>query len=224
MFTELRDGVWWLECTGVNAYLLEDDDGLTLVDAGTPFDAAKIEACVTEAGFDVGEIERILVTHYDFDHVGSAPKLSVEVPVHVGRADVDYATGQRRPRLRGPKPLIQLLSGLLVPDLPEGRVRPVDDGDAVGGFTAHHAPGHTPGHTVYVHEDRQAAFLGDLVVERGGSLRPSPWVLSYDTDAVRRSVRDVATGAGDFEVAAMGHGTPFCERGSDRLREVAGTL
>ena len=223
MITELREGVWWLQCTGVNAYLLEGD-GLTLVDAGTPFDAAKIEACIDQAGFDVHDIERILVTHYDFDHVGGAAKLSVDAPVHVGRGDVDFVTGARRPRLRGPKTLVQLVSGPLVPDVPTARVRPVADGDEIGGFTAHHTPGHTPGHTVYVHEDREAAFLGDLVVERGGSLRPSPWVLSYDTDAVRRSIRDLAAATGDFEVAGMGHGTPYHSRGSDRLREVAGSL
>jgi glyoxylase-like metal-dependent hydrolase (beta-lactamase superfamily II) len=224
MLSELSEGVWWVDCTGVNAYLVADDDGLTLVDAGTPFDAARIEAAVGEAGFDRADVERILVTHYDVDHVGAAANLAVDAPVYVGAADADYVTGAARPPLGAPKPLIQILGGLLVEDLPADRVRPVADGDAVGGFTAIAAPGHTPGHTVYVHEDRGAAFLGDAVVERGGSLRPSPWLLSYDTDAVRESVRAVAERAGAFDVAALGHGTPFGRNGSDRLRELAESL
>ena len=219
MLTELRDGVWWLDCTGVNAYLVEDGDGLTLVDAGTPFDAARIEAGIDQAGFARADVERILVTHYDIDHVGAAAKLAVDAPIYVGRGDVAYATGEERPPLDGSKTLIQLLSGLFVRNLPEDRVRPVDDGDRIGDFTAVHTPGHTPGHTVYLHEDREAAFLGDAVMERNGSLQPSPWVLSYDTGEVERSLRDLATRAGDFEVAAMGHGLPFGRRGSERLQE-----
>ena len=49
-------------------------------------------------------------------------------------------------------------------------MRRVADGASVGGFDAVYAPGHTPGHTVYMHEGLDAAFLGDLVAERGGSL------------------------------------------------------
>ena len=224
MITELRDGVWWLDCTGVNVYLVEDGDGVTLVDAGTTFDAARIEAGISEAGFDRDDVERILVTHYDFDHVGGIAKLAVDAPVYVGHADADYVTGEDRPPFGVPKPLVQLVSGPMVGDVAADRVEPVHDGDAIGGFTAIHAPGHTPGHIVYLHEDREAAFLGDMVVERDGSLQPSPWLLSYDTDAVRESVRDVADRAGEFEVAAMGHGTPFGRNGSDRLREVAESL
>ena len=34
MVTELLDDVWWFDLRGVNAYLVEDDETLTLVDAG----------------------------------------------------------------------------------------------------------------------------------------------------------------------------------------------
>lgn len=224
MLTELRDGVWWLDCTGVNVYLVEDGDGLTVVDTGTPFDAARIEAGIDQAGFARADVERILLTHYDVDHVGAAATLAVDAPIYIGRGDVAYATGDERPPLRGSKTLIQLLGGPFVRNLPEDRVRPVDDSDSIGGFTAVHTPGHTPGHTVYLHEDRDAAFLGDAVMERNGSLRPSPWVVSYDTREVERSLRDLETRAGDFEVAAMGHGLPFGRRGGERLRETVAAL
>lgn len=221
MLTELRDGVWWLECTGVNAYLIEDGDGVTLVDAGTPFDAAKIEAAIDTAGFDREDIQRILLTHYDIDHVGAAAKLSVDAPVYVGSADADYVTGKRRPRVRSAKTLVQFLAGPLIPTLSDSRIRRVEDGDDIGGFSAIHAPGHTPGHTVYVHEGRETALLGDLVIERDGKLRASPWYLSYDTNAVEDSIRKVNARTDSIEMAAMGHGTPFMREGSRRLREAA---
>ncbi|MFQ3319907.1 MAG: glyoxylase-like metal-dependent hydrolase (beta-lactamase superfamily II) [Natronomonas sp.] len=221
MLTELRDGVWWFECTGVNAYLVADGDGLTLVDTGTPFDAATVEAAVESAGFDLSNVERILITHYDFDHVGSVAKLAVDAPVYIGRADAPLLTGEQRPPLSGAKPLLQLVTSPLIPEVSNERVRRVDDGDEIGGFTAYHAPGHTPGHTVYVHEAREAAFLGDLVIEREGELQPSPWFISYDTDDVHRSIEEVVARAPDIEVAAMGHGMPFRTGGGDRLRTLA---
>jgi glyoxylase-like metal-dependent hydrolase (beta-lactamase superfamily II) len=224
MLTELRDGVWCYECKGVNAYLVADGDGITVVDAGTPFDAARAEGAVDAAGYDLSAVNRVLVTHYDFDHVGSVAKLSVDAPVYVGHEDADLLTGQGRPPLTGAKPLLQLALGPLVPDVPTDRVRRVEDGDEMGGFTAYHTPGHTPGHVAYVHEEREAAFLGDLVVERDGRLRPSPWFISYDTDAVERSVGDLAERAPPFEALGMGHGTPFERGGGQRLSELADSL
>lgn len=224
MLTELRDGVWWFECTGVNAYLLADDEGLTLVDTGTPFDTATVEAAVESTDFGLQNLERILLTHYDFDHVGSAAKLATDAPIYVGRADADLLTGEARPSPIGLKGAMQFLTGPLIPDVRDGRVRRVDDGDDIGGFTAHHTPGHTAGHTVYVHEEREAAFLGDMVVERNGDLRPSPWFISADPDEVESSIREVAARTPDFEVAATGHGTPFRRDGGERLQALADRL
>ena len=144
MLTELRDGVWWYECKGVNAYLLADDDGLTVVDTGTPFDAAHVEGAVDAAGYDLASVSRVLLTHYDFDHVGSTAELSVGAPVYAGRDDADLVTGEARPGLSGAKPLLQFALGPLVPDVPADRVRRVDDGDDIGGFTPTTLPATPP--------------------------------------------------------------------------------
>lgn len=222
MVTQLTDGVYWLDLTGVNAFLLDDDE-LVLIDAGTRFDADDIEAGIGEAGFDLGDLDRILITHYDMDHVGALGKLPVSVPVHIGADDAPLLTGERKPPLSGLKTFTQRISGPLVPTLGNERVEVVEDGDRIGGFDAYHTPGHTPGHTVYVHEDRSACFLGDAIVERNGEFRASPWFLSHDTDRARESVRAFA-GAATFDVAAMGHGTPAATDGSDRLEELAAEL
>jgi glyoxylase-like metal-dependent hydrolase (beta-lactamase superfamily II) len=221
MVTELRDGVWWYEASGVNGYLVADDDGVTLVDAGTPFDMTTVEIAVEDAGFELGDVERILVTHYDIDHVGSIAKLAIDAPVYIGREDAPYLTGAKRPLPVNFKGLTQFVSGPFVPKVPNRRIRRVDDADVIGGFTAYHTPGHTPGHTVYIHEEHEAAFLGDLVIERDGELRPSPWFICDDSEGVDRSLASLAAAAPEFDVAAMGHGTPFKTGGSDRLTRLA---
>lgn len=222
MVTELREGVWRIDCGSVNAYLAEDDV-LTLVDAGTPRDAGTVRAAVEEAGFIVGDVERILVTHYDIDHVGSLATLGTDADIYLGAGDVGFYVGDEKPPLGNRKGAFQRVAGHLV-SKPGRGVTSVADGDKIGSFRAFHTPGHTPGHTAYVSEELSVAFVGDLVMEDGGRLKASPWYLSYDADRVRDSIHYLADQEPAVEVLAMGHGTPFVRNGAVRLAELGEEL
>ncbi|WP_435155205.1 MBL fold metallo-hydrolase [Haladaptatus sp. DFWS20] len=223
MATELADGLWWFELGSVNAFLADDDGELTLVDAGTPFDSGDIARGVSDAGYSINDIDRVLVTHYDFDHVGALSRLPIDAPVFVGKADAPVLSGTKAPNWRNHKGALQRVAGSLV-SAPKNELYSVEDSDEIGSFTAYTTPGHSPGHIVYVSDTLDVAFLGDLVQESHGELKASSWVISYDTDAVRDSIVSLAERAPDFEVAAMGHGVPFIRGGSERLRELAETL
>jgi glyoxylase-like metal-dependent hydrolase (beta-lactamase superfamily II) len=220
MATELVDGIHWFELRGVNAYLVADDV-LTLVDAGTPFDARAIESEIEDAGHAVEDVERVLLTHYDLDHVGTLARLpDLDATIRAGAADAAILTGESAPPLSNHKGAFQRVTKPFVrsPDLP---VEPIADGEEVGSFTTHHTPGHTPGHTAFVSEEQSAAFLGDLVFEDGGALTSSPWLMSYDTDEVETSVRSLAERVPEFDVLGMGHGVPFVRDGDERLADLA---
>lgn len=222
MATELADGVWWFSLRGANVYFV-DDDVPTLIDAGTPFDAAGIERELDELGYTVADIERVLLTHYDFDHVGALSELELDATAYVGAADHPFLSGERRPPWRNHKGALQRAGGPFVraPDLP---VESIADGEEVGSFRAYHTPGHTPGHVAFVSEKHSTAFLGDLVFEKRGKLTPSPWALSYDTDEVERSIREFDDRAPAFETLGMGHGIPYLRNGDARLTELAGRV
>jgi glyoxylase-like metal-dependent hydrolase (beta-lactamase superfamily II) len=224
MATELADGIWWFDLRGVNAYLVEDGDTVTLVDSGIPYDRRRLVVELDQLGYSPGDVDRALVTHYDFDHVGGLGRVTgFDGTVYAGRPDASLIAGERRPDWHSHKGFTQRLTAPLL-SLPESPVEPVDDGDTVGSFTVYHTPGHTAGHVCYVSEERSVAFLGDLVRETNGRLEPSPWILSEDTDQVRSSIRRLAAEAPEFAVAAMGHGVPFRENGSQRLQELADRL
>jgi glyoxylase-like metal-dependent hydrolase (beta-lactamase superfamily II) len=224
MVSRLTDTVWQFELRGVNAYLV-DDDVLTLVDAGTPFDDDAIRTGLIELGYDVGDLERVLLTHYDFDHVGALAALEpdLDATVYASAFDGGLLTGDRSPPLTNHKGILQRVLGPLVSD-PSLPVRTVADGDEVGSFTAYHTPGHSPGHVAYVSRQVGAGLLGDLVTESDGELRASGRVVSYDTGAVRDSIVSLAERAPPFEVACMGHGTPLASGGSAALQSLANTL
>lgn len=220
MATELADGIHWFELRGVNAYLVADDV-LTLVDAGTPFDARAIESSVEDAGHTVGDIERVLLTHYDLDHAGALARLpGLDATIRAGAADAAILTGDSKPPLSNHKGAFQRVTKPFVrsPKLP---VDPIADGEQVGSFTAYHTPGHTPGHTAFVSAEQSAGFLGDLVFEGDGTLTSSPWLASYDTAQAEASVRSLAERAPAFDVLGMGHGVPFLGDGDERLADLA---
>jgi glyoxylase-like metal-dependent hydrolase (beta-lactamase superfamily II) len=221
MATELADGVWWFELRGVSAYLV-DDDVPTLVDAGTPWDEASIRDGLADAGVDVADVGRVLLTHYDLDHVGTLAALTPELDatVYTGAFDAAILRGERSPPWRNHKGAFQRLAGLLT-TLPELEIESVDDGERLGSFTAYHTPGHTPGHVAYVSESLDVGLLGDLVSAADGRLEPSEWLISYDTDAVLESVRDLADRAPPFEAACVGHGDPVASGGSEALDALA---
>ena len=222
MLTRLGDGTWWFDLSGVNAFLIEDDV-LTLVDAGTPLDVGAIVAGIEKAGHAVADVERVLLTHYDMDHVGALSRLdNLDAVVRTGAADAAMLTGETNPPWRNHKGALQRVTGLFVGcDFP---VAAIDDGETVGSFTAYHTPGHTPGHTAFVSEERSVGFLGDLVFEDGGALDASPWLVSYDTDEAAVSVRSLAERAPAFDMLGMGHGVPFVRDGDQRLADLAELL
>ncbi|MFB6150166.1 MAG: MBL fold metallo-hydrolase [Haloarculaceae archaeon] len=221
MPTELRDGVWWLDLGGVNAYLVDDGGTVTLVDAGPPWRAGAVLDGVVEAGFALSSLERVLVTHYDADHVAGLARLGgLDATVYAGRDDAALVAGDARPGWGSLKGASQRLMAPLVGD-PAVDVHPVGDGDTVGSFTVYGTPGHTPGHVAFVSERLEAGFLGDLVRESDGDLEPSPWFLSADADRVAESIRDLAGRAPPFEVLGVGHGVPFKRDGKARLDALA---
>lgn len=220
--TPPRNTVFRLPLRGVNAYLVDDGD-LTLVDAGTPWDGSRLRRALAARRCDVADLDRVLLTHYDVDHVGGLAALDdeLDVPVYVADPDASVLEGVASPP-RSVKGLTQrLMDGFVTrPSVPVRRVREDDD---VGEFTAYRTPGHTPGHTSYVHGSG-VAFLGDVAVSVGGQLRPPPRLLTHDSATNAASVRALADRCPPFDVAAPGHGDPLRSSGYGALCRLADKL
>jgi len=239
MAQQLADGVWLLDLglvppLATNAYLVDDTDavadggsdaageaGVTLVDAGLFWNLQSIRDELAAAGYTIGDIDRVLLTHYDLDHTTGLNRIADELtaPVYLGSDDARLVDGDHDPNAFHHKGLFHRIARKVAP-LPDGlTVKSVEDGDRVGRFTAHHTPGHNPGHTAYVHDDG-AAFLGDLVWEEDGELTPPFWLDSYDMHELRESIRRLGDRADDFELACMGHGTPMSSDGGAAIQQL----
>lgn len=210
----------WAEPLVVNGYVTETGDGVTLVDTGMPLNRRPLRSELAAAGYALGDVDRVLLTHYDLDHVGGVGRF--DCPVYLGARDVDLVRRVWNPPFDHPKGLFHRAARRAV-DLGGADLRPVEDGQRIAGFTARHTPGHNPGHTAYVRDDG-AAFVGDLLWETDGELTTPFWGDSYDMRELHRSVRRFAADAGDVEIICPGHGVPFVRDADARLRALAGRL
>ncbi|MFC4406000.1 MBL fold metallo-hydrolase [Haloarchaeobius iranensis] len=214
-----EERVWRLDLGSVNAYLVDDGE-VTLVDAGTPRSVGELRQGLATAGYDVEGLDRLLVTHYDLDHVGGIAGLDPDCPVYAMEPDASFTAGRRTPPFGNRKGLFQRVAGLLL-GLPDQPVERLTDEERIGGFTAYHTPGHTPGHTTFHHAELGVAILGDLVRENDGSLGTLPWPLAYDAGQNRESIRALSARDLDFGFACMGHGEPLVSGGDTVLSRLA---
>ncbi|MEF8772510.1 MBL fold metallo-hydrolase [Halodesulfurarchaeum sp.] len=212
----LTERIWHLDLDYVNAYLV-DDDVLTLIDAGLPWSGSTIKSEIRAAGFEPAQVERILVTHYDFDHVGALTAVPGSPEIIVGAGDLDLVAGRTVPGLSGVKQAIQRFGAVFLTP-PNRPLSTVKDGDEIGSFTAIHTPGHSPGHVAYVSEARDVAFIGDLLRSDGETLSRPPWYLNRDTVRIDHSVERLLDRLPPVEIVAPGHGEPLVQGCQQAIR------
>ena len=208
-------------------YLIEDADGLTLVDAGIPSAANKIVKQLSSADHDVTEIKRILITHAHPDHVGALPALLRQCDAELIMAETEY------PILEGeqaiPRAPVEQLSGIArrlrptettLMGLKAGRV--VADGDrlddVMGGLQIIATPGHSPGHLSFWHPDTRILFCGDVILNFYRLRLP----FSFFTVDMAENIRSIKKVVDLIpQTVCFGHGPPLQKDTSGKLRNFA---
>ncbi|HHE71125.1 MAG TPA: MBL fold metallo-hydrolase [Chloroflexi bacterium] len=169
---EIVTGVFQIEHNvGARVYVLADESGLLVVDAGMWGDAARIVAEITEAGYDPRSVHTLVLTHYHGDHTGGAPDLVArtgaqvlahyqEVPLIEQRASYPGVNGALRVYMAlGDRWFFRRRPCHVDRGLQDGEVLPI-----WGGLQVLHVPGHTPGSLALFAPDRGLLLSGDAVL------------------------------------------------------------
>lgn len=209
----------------VNAFLLVDQGGVTVVDTGVAGRAPGILAAVAELGKGPQDVKRILVTHLHADHTGSLAELKRQTgaAVYMGAADAALVRQGRASRPARPAP--GLIKSIVVPLATRrpAHVDPVEtdvelsDGqelDIAGGLCAVATPGHAAGHFVLLWPQHGGVLIvGDAASNFRGKLDYP--ILFEDMAEGVRSLQKIA--ALDFEIAVFGHGQPVMKHAAERF-------
>lgn len=148
----------------VNAYLVREDDGFTLVDTGMPGSAKDILAAADEAG---APVRRIALTHAHNDHTGSVDALRGRLPgVHVAIGARDARLLRDDMGLEPDEPQDKIRGGFV--KLGRPAERELTAGDRVGSLEVVSAPGHTPGQVAFLDVRDRTLLAGDAFQTLGG--------------------------------------------------------
>lgn len=189
----------------VNVYLIKEDP-VTLIDVGpkTVEAASALRLKLGQAGVQISDIRRIVLTHAHEDHCGLAKQVrdeakDAEILVH------DWETGHLFGRLaQDEHKSLMMRSG--VPEKVFGEMKSLyseislltdalEDGDAAplademelefdgGSLRVLHTPGHTPGSCSFVREANRTLICGDCVLKR---ITPNPIVSPDPIDPQKR--------------------------------------
>jgi glyoxylase-like metal-dependent hydrolase (beta-lactamase superfamily II) len=242
--TEVAPRVHRLGTRLVNWYVVEDDGGLTVIDAGMPAHRPMLDQLLSRLGRSLSDVAAVVLTHPHVDHIGIAESLrtEAEVPVFVHEADEELAREGRQPKrersmlpyLRHPMAwrLFWELSRSGGPRLRRvGHVVTFEDGDVLdvpGRPRAVHTPGHTRGHCAFHVPGHTAVFAGDALCALNpltGRLGPQlmPAAFSVSSAQALESLARIEELDG---VLLFGHGEPWQDgsaRAVARAREVGPT-
>ena len=175
----------------INVYVVESDDGLTLIDGGWSIPMARelLDTSLRSIGSGFGDIKQFLVTHVHRDHytmatvlghefgaevvLGIEEKPALELLHRASQAEIGQSPFLEVLRTAGAESIAEQWAAGHDGELPDAADWAFPDlwleGDRtfeVGRRTidAVHTPGHTPGHYVYADQVEGVLFAGDHVL------------------------------------------------------------
>src|SRR5829696_6670326 len=224
----VAEGIHRIEQAYTNFYVVEAEDGLTIVDAGVPASWDELHAALTKLGRRAEDIAALVLTHAHFDHVGFAERARSElgVPVYVHENDAPVAAHPWRydhERRRAAYFATQWRALPIVATLlrhrafwppPVQQVVRYSDGvlPVPGSPRVVPTPGHTLGHCGLHLPERDVVIAGDALVTLDPyTARRGPRLVARAATAdVQRNLRTLDaladTGAG---TVLVGHGEPW---------------
>ncbi len=242
---KIANGVEMLEISGtvlsqpyqIYPTLMVDGNTILLVDTGYPGQHAKIREAVEKAGVPFENLNQVILTHQDIDHIGGLSAILKDAP---RRIEV-LSHQEERAFIQGdqqPHKLAQLADHLEAKPVEIQSIyekmklayqtsyvhvdRTVSDGQELpylGGVVVIHTPGHTLGHICLYLKKSKILIAGDALEVEEGRLVPTPPSINYDLGLYKQSLKKLA--GYDIQSVICYHGGLYQDQPFERIADLA---
>lgn len=194
-------------------YLVRDEDGFTMIDAGLRLDAGRIIRFLEKHIQPPELLNQILITHADGDHFGGVNSIIKKYPNVLVRASkiesesINKGVSSRKIQGNGCLGIIFRLGSSLFRSDPTpcvGDLEPDLELPLLGGLKVLDTSGHTPGHCSFFLLKHKILFAGDSILIHGDKLVASSGANTWDLCKAKNAFeRQLALGP---KIIAGGHG------------------
>ncbi|MBC2103928.1 MBL fold metallo-hydrolase [Listeria booriae] len=148
----------------VNYYLVQEKDGLTLIDTGLSMSRTNILQNIAAIGLP---LHSIVLTHAHGDHIGSLKAVKDAHPdaqICISARELELLKNPEPYAFEAQKPI----KGSYPEKLPVNVDKVLQEGDMVGSLSVLETPGHTPGSISLFDNRSKIMIVGDTLQTRGG--------------------------------------------------------
>lgn len=198
---KVTDEVYALDSTRGNYAYLVSGEEIVLIDTGRPGQGKGILKDLESMNVKPQDIEHILLTHHDVDHVGNAAIMqqATGAEIWASKEDIPYIYGKKsRP---GIKKLISFIIRVKKPQ----NINSYPKNRNIGNIKVIPSPGHTPGHVCLLYKN--ILFAGDLFRTSKGESSPMGSFMTWNASISKQSIAEVDRY--DFEWICPAHGEPM---------------
>ena len=215
--------------------LISNNNKLLLIDTGFPGQLKEIKKAVEDEGFKFDNLEAVVLTHQDIDHVGSLKNIIDELP-HVkvlsSGVEAEYINGSKTPAK-----VAYLESNLNnlsheAKDIYEKFKKfyncnkinidvALNEGDSINGFdniTVIDTSGHTPGHISLYVNDSKTLIAGDAFIVKDDKLCLTNAALNFDEEMYINSLKKIS----DYDINQVicYHGGFYKENVNENIKKL----
>lgn len=169
------------------------ESGLIMIDSGLFFFKRKIKKILRYNGFKIDDIEHVLITHADGDHIGTLNFIRNQSPakIYTSKKTEEYILNKHNPR-HSPKMLHFLQQFFTFFTIKKVKIDFVfKDGDILdlaNGIRVLSSPGHTDDHHSFWWKNKKVLFSGDIFTYINKISTP-PIFLNFDNNLFKSSLK-----------------------------------
>lgn len=218
--------------------ILSDEEEMILIDCGYPNFLPLIKGAAEKEGLDISKLTKVIITHHDFDHMGTLAELKREYPNIKVLASMDeekFISGKEKSlRLQQAEAIYEKLQE----EEKEGArafhnmlqsvenvsvdicLRDKESFECCGGIEVIATPGHMPGHiSIYV-KDSKTLIAGDALVVEDGKLAIANPQYTLDINKAKESIEKMSNY--DIDTIICYHGGSYTEDIQRSLKIICG--